>query len=64
MLRPRRAWTLSPASIRRYAFGKRLTYANHVGLFAEESGPTGEQLGSRQQGSNSIPPQVRSRTRR
>jgi GH15 family glucan-1,4-alpha-glucosidase len=23
-----------------------LTYANHVGLFAEEIGPTGEQLGN------------------
>jgi GH15 family glucan-1,4-alpha-glucosidase len=29
----------------RYAFDKMLTYANHVGLFAEEIGPTGEQLG-------------------
>ena len=28
----------------RYAFEKMLTYANHVGLFAEEIGPTGEQL--------------------
>ncbi|GAA2785650.1 glycoside hydrolase family 15 protein [Kitasatospora paracochleata] len=30
----------------RYAFDKMLTYANHVGLFAEEVGPTGEQLGN------------------
>ncbi|SEK57948.1 glycoside hydrolase family 15 protein [Streptacidiphilus jiangxiensis] len=30
----------------RYAFAKMLTYANHVGLFAEEIGPTGEQLGN------------------
>ncbi|WP_433892177.1 glycoside hydrolase family 15 protein [Streptomyces sp. CA-111067] len=29
-----------------YAFDKMLTYANHVGLFAEEIGPTGEQLGN------------------
>ena len=29
----------------RLAFEKMLTYANHVGLFAEEIGPTGEQLG-------------------
>ncbi|MFE1348906.1 glycoside hydrolase family 15 protein, partial [Streptomyces sp. NPDC058757] len=30
----------------RFAFEKMLTYANHVGLFAEEIGPTGEQLGN------------------
>ncbi|MFF7163396.1 glycoside hydrolase family 15 protein [Streptomyces sp. NPDC008086] len=30
----------------RYAFDTMLTYANHVGLFAEEIGPTGEQLGN------------------
>ncbi|MFG2981809.1 glycoside hydrolase family 15 protein [Streptomyces sp. NPDC048258] len=30
----------------RYAFDKMLTYANHVGLFAEEVGLTGEQLGN------------------
>ena len=30
----------------RLAFEKMLTYANHVGLFAEEIGPTGEQLGN------------------
>ncbi|MET9604212.1 glycoside hydrolase family 15 protein [Streptomyces sp. NPDC006512] len=30
----------------RYAFDKMLTYGNHVGLFAEEIGPTGEQLGN------------------
>jgi GH15 family glucan-1,4-alpha-glucosidase len=29
-----------------YAFEKMLTYANHVGLFAEEIGPSGEQLGN------------------
>ncbi|OEJ28558.1 glucoamylase [Streptomyces agglomeratus] len=29
-----------------YAFDKMLTYANHVGLFAEEIGPAGEQLGN------------------
>ncbi|MEZ0093603.1 glycoside hydrolase family 15 protein [Streptacidiphilus sp. EB129] len=38
-----RAGRLSPA---RYAFEKMLTYANHVGLFAEEIGPSGEQLGN------------------
>ncbi|MDH6109308.1 GH15 family glucan-1,4-alpha-glucosidase [Kitasatospora sp. MAP12-15] len=30
----------------RYAFEKMRTYANHVGLFAEEIGPSGEQLGN------------------
>ena len=30
----------------RYAFDKMMTYANHVGLFGEEIGPTGEQLGN------------------
>ncbi|MGH2636191.1 MAG: glycoside hydrolase family 15 protein [Actinomycetota bacterium] len=30
----------------RLTFEKMLTYANHVGLFAEEIGPTGEQLGN------------------
>ncbi|WP_405909750.1 glycoside hydrolase family 15 protein [Streptomyces sp. NBC_00828] len=30
----------------RYAFDKMLTYANHAGLFAEEIGPTGDQLGN------------------
>ncbi|WP_406015739.1 glycoside hydrolase family 15 protein [Streptomyces sp. NBC_00984] len=30
----------------RYTFEKMLTYANHVGLFAEEIGPSGEQLGN------------------
>ncbi|RSS57762.1 glycoside hydrolase family 15 protein [Streptomyces sp. WAC07061] len=30
----------------RYSFDKMLTYANHVGLFAEEVGLTGEQLGN------------------
>ncbi|MBF9068564.1 glycoside hydrolase family 15 protein [Streptacidiphilus fuscans] len=30
----------------RYAFDKMLTYSNHVGLFAEEIGPSGEQLGN------------------
>jgi GH15 family glucan-1,4-alpha-glucosidase len=30
----------------RYAFDKMLTYANHVGLFGEEIGPSGEQLGN------------------
>ncbi|MFF7245120.1 glycoside hydrolase family 15 protein [Embleya sp. NPDC008237] len=38
-----RAERLRPA---RYTFQKMLTYANHVGLFAEEVGPTGEQLGN------------------
>ncbi|MEW2522019.1 glycoside hydrolase family 15 protein [Actinacidiphila alni] len=38
-----RSGRLAPA---RYAFDKMLTYANHVGLFAEEIGPTGEQLGN------------------
>lgn len=30
----------------RYAFDKMLTYANPVGLFSEEIGPSGEQLGN------------------
>ena len=30
----------------RFVFEKMLTYTNHVGLFAEEIGPTGEQLGN------------------
>ncbi|MER6142387.1 glycoside hydrolase family 15 protein [Streptomyces sparsogenes] len=30
----------------RLAFEKMLTYSNHLGLFAEEIGPTGEQLGN------------------
>jgi len=30
----------------RLTFEKMLTYANHVGLFAEEIGPSGEQLGN------------------
>ncbi|MFE6668013.1 glycoside hydrolase family 15 protein [Streptomyces sp. NPDC057697] len=38
-----RAGRLSKA---RYTFEKMLTYANHVGLFAEEIGPSGEQLGN------------------
>lgn len=38
-----RAGRLRPA---RYTFEKMLTYANHVGLFAEEIGPSGEQLGN------------------
>ncbi|WP_280305153.1 glycoside hydrolase family 15 protein [Nocardia abscessus] len=38
-----RAGRVTPA---RYAFDKMLTYANHVGLFAEEIGPSGEQLGN------------------
>ncbi|MFE7113219.1 glycoside hydrolase family 15 protein [Streptomyces sp. NPDC057575] len=38
-----RAGRLSQA---RYTFEKMQTYANHVGLFAEEIGPTGEQLGN------------------
>ncbi|MEU2602135.1 glycoside hydrolase family 15 protein [Streptomyces hirsutus] len=38
-----RAGRLSQA---RYAFEKMQTYANHVGLFAEEVGPSGEQLGN------------------
>ncbi|MQS35360.1 glycoside hydrolase family 15 protein [Streptomyces katsurahamanus] len=38
-----RAGRLSQA---RYTFEKMLTYANHVGLFAEEVGPSGEQLGN------------------
>ncbi|MFK0043573.1 glycoside hydrolase family 15 protein [Streptomyces sp. NPDC090741] len=38
-----RAERLRPA---RYTFEKMHTYANHVGLFAEEVGPTGEQLGN------------------
>ena len=38
-----RSGQLGPA---RYAFDKMLTYANQAGLFAEEIGPTGEQLGN------------------
>ena len=30
----------------RLVFEKMLTYANHLGLYAEEIAPTGEQLGS------------------
>jgi GH15 family glucan-1,4-alpha-glucosidase len=33
----------------RYVFEKMLTYANHVGLFAEEIGPAGEALGNLRQ---------------
>ncbi len=39
---PARAGRLRMA---RYTFEKTLTYANHVGLFAQEIGPSGEQLG-------------------
>ncbi|MEU7183500.1 MULTISPECIES: glycoside hydrolase family 15 protein [Streptomyces] len=38
-----RAGRIRPA---RYAFEKMQTYANHVGLFAEEIGPSSEQLGN------------------
>ena len=38
-----RAGHLSEA---RLVFEKMLTYANHLGLYAEEIGPTGEQLGN------------------
>ncbi|MFE2246167.1 glycoside hydrolase family 15 protein [Streptomyces lavendulae] len=38
-----RAGRLRPA---RYTFEKMHTYANHVGLYAEEVGPSGEQLGN------------------
>ncbi|MCX5281437.1 MULTISPECIES: glycoside hydrolase family 15 protein [unclassified Streptomyces] len=38
-----RAGRVRPA---RYTFEKMHTYANHVGLFAEEIGPSGEQLGN------------------
>jgi len=38
-----RAGRLSEA---RLAFEKMLTYANHLGLYSEEIGPTGEQLGN------------------
>jgi hypothetical protein len=30
----------------RFAFEKMLTYANHLGLYSEEIGPGGEQLGN------------------
>jgi GH15 family glucan-1,4-alpha-glucosidase len=30
----------------RYVFEKMLTYANHLGLYSEEIGPAGEQLGN------------------
>ena len=30
----------------RLAFEKMLTYSNHLGLYSEEIGPTGEQLGN------------------
>lgn len=30
----------------RLAFEKMLTYANHLGLYSEQIGPTGEQLGN------------------
>jgi GH15 family glucan-1,4-alpha-glucosidase len=30
----------------RLAFEKMITYANHLGLYAEQLGPTGEQLGN------------------
>jgi GH15 family glucan-1,4-alpha-glucosidase len=30
----------------RYIFDKMLTYANHLGLYSEEIGPTGDQLGN------------------
>jgi GH15 family glucan-1,4-alpha-glucosidase len=38
-----RTWRLDQA---RYVFENMLTYANHVGLYSEEIGPTGEQLGN------------------
>jgi GH15 family glucan-1,4-alpha-glucosidase len=38
-----RSGRLEPA---RYCFEKMLTYGNHLGLFSEEIGPTGEQLGN------------------
>lgn len=47
-----RAGRLPPA---RYAFEKMQTYANHVGLFAEEIGPSGEQLGNFPQASPTCP---------
>ena len=40
---PARAGRLDEA---RLAFEKMLTYANHLGLYLEEIGPTGEQLGN------------------
>jgi GH15 family glucan-1,4-alpha-glucosidase len=40
-------WLARDASRKpRYTFEKMLTYANHVGLFAEEIGLSGEQLGN------------------
>ena len=38
----------------RLAFEKMLTYANHVGLYSEEIGPTGEQLGELPPGLHAI----------
>jgi GH15 family glucan-1,4-alpha-glucosidase len=38
-----RSGRLEPA---RYVFEKMLTYANHLGLYSEEIGPTGDQLGN------------------
>ena len=42
-----RRWRAPAGSIEaRLAFEKMLTYANHLGLFSEEIGPHGEQLGN------------------